>query len=95
MSAVDGVGPVLEAGEVAEAIVRAIREQNQDVTVHDRGSYLRVVVPGRCVLERAVVERILGRAFALPGDLELAMVSFAGSIRIDANVVVWTNGARP
>jgi toluene monooxygenase system protein D len=88
-----GVGPVLEAGEVADAIVRAIRETNPEVDVQDRGSYLRVLVPGRCVLERARVERILGRSFALPAELELTMVAFTGSITFSANRVIWSLGA--
>ena len=94
MNEPDQVGPVLEAGVVAEAIVRALRELNRDVTVQDRGSYLRVLVPGRCVLERATLERILGRPFALPGDLELSMVAFRGAISIQADAVVWTDGRR-
>jgi toluene monooxygenase system protein D len=88
-----GVGPVLEAGEVADAIVRAIREANPEATVQDRGSYLRVLVPGRCVLERARLERILGRSFALPGELELTMVAFTGAITFTSGGVVWALGA--
>ena len=42
------VGPVLEAGEVASALIAAIREGNRDVEIVDRGSYLRVLCPQRC-----------------------------------------------
>jgi hypothetical protein len=35
------VGPVLAAGPVADAIVAAIRRENDGVEVTDRGSYLR------------------------------------------------------
>ena len=40
--------------------IAAIREQNHDVEVQDRGSYLRVLAAGRCVITRQAVERILG-----------------------------------
>jgi hypothetical protein len=86
----DGVGPVLEASEVGHAIVAAIREAHPDATVIDRGSYLRVLVPGRCVVRRDAIARLLGRPFALPGDLELAMPSFKGRIAIGDDEVVWS-----
>jgi toluene monooxygenase system protein D len=86
------VGPVLEAGEVARGVVAAIRGANGDVEVEDRGAYLRVLVPGTCVLERERVERELGRPFRLPGDLELVMPSFAGRLQILRDSVVWKAG---
>jgi hypothetical protein len=89
-STFDCVGPVLEAdGEVSDAIVAAIREANPDVTVLDRGSYVRVLVPNRCVVRRAAIERALGRSFRLPGDLELVMPAFKGAIVISDDEVVW------
>ena len=51
------VGPVLQAGTSADAIVAAIRELNPGVEVVDRGSYLRVQVERRCVVTRASIER--------------------------------------
>jgi toluene monooxygenase system ferredoxin subunit len=65
------VGPVLEAGPVGSVLAAAIRERHPDAEIEDRGSYLRVLVPRRCVLAREAVERLLGRDFRLPGDLEL------------------------
>ncbi|MGH2900492.1 MAG: MmoB/DmpM family protein [Solirubrobacteraceae bacterium] len=86
----DRVGPVLEAdGDLVEAIVSAIRDNHPDAAVIDRGGYLRVLVPGRCVVQRAAVERALGRPFRLPGDLELVMPSFKGAIEITDDEVVW------
>jgi hypothetical protein len=41
----DRVGPVLQSGELGNAIVAAIRDLNSDVLVTDRGAYLRVLVP--------------------------------------------------
>jgi toluene monooxygenase system protein D len=86
----DRVGPVLEAdGDLVEAIVSAIRDNHPDAAVIDRGGYLRVLVPGRCVVQRTAVERALGRPFRLPGDLELVMPSFKGAIEITDDQVVW------
>ena len=86
------VGPVLELGAVADAIVQAIRRRNADVRVVDRGAYLRVGVPLRCVLRRADVEESLGRPFRLPNDLEMVMPSFKGNMTLDAEEVVWSFG---
>jgi hypothetical protein len=85
----NGVGPVLEAGEIAQALVAAIRMSNAEVAVADRGAYLRVLVPGRCLLARTEVERVLGRPFHLPGDLERVMPSFSGRFRATRDQAVW------
>ena len=89
MSEPDLVGPVLEAGGAAAAVIAAIRELNPAAIIHDRGAYLRVAVPGRCVLRRDAVERLLGHPFRLPGDLERIMPSCQGRIAISADEVVW------
>ena len=85
----DLVGPVLEAGESASAVVAAIRQLNRDVVVRDRGSYLRVLVPVRCVVTRRAIEQSLGRDFRLPGDLELFMPSFKGHFNVTEEEAVW------
>ncbi len=61
-----------------------------DVVVLDRGSYLRVLVPGRCRMTREAVERALGRPFRLPGDLERVMPSFKGRLVVGDDEVVWS-----
>lgn len=86
----EGVGPVLEAGEVADAVVGAIREHNPQAVVQDRGSYLRVLVPGRCVVTSAAIARRLGRPFNLPGDLEILMPSFKGEMSVSEGEVAWS-----
>jgi MmoB/DmpM family len=86
----DTVGPVLEAGDVAAAVIAAIRAENAAVTVVDRGAYLRVLVPGRCVVGRDAIARELGRDFRLPGDLERVMPSFKGTLTVDADRVEWS-----
>jgi hypothetical protein len=43
-----GVGPVLQSTPFAREIAAAIVEDNDDVTVNDRGGYLRVLAPRGC-----------------------------------------------
>jgi hypothetical protein len=84
-----GVGPVLARGAACDAVLRALAELNPDLVCVDRGAYVRVYVPVRCVLQRGVVERHSGQAFRLPGDLEIIMPSFKGRLRMSEDEVVW------
>jgi hypothetical protein len=88
------VGPVLEAGEAARAIVAAIRELDPSVEVIDRGAYLRVQAAARCRVTRAAIERALGRPFQLPRDLEAVMPSFAGRFTVTDDDATWDRGGR-
>src|SRR5206468_10845035 len=88
----DHVGPVLETGETARAVIAAIRELNEAVEVRDRGSYVRVLVPQRCRVTRDAIEHTLGRPFRLPGDLEIVMPSFKGMFRVTGDEAVWEAG---
>lgn len=83
------VGPVLQSGTVADAIVEAIQELNQDVMLVDRGSYVRVLVPRRCVVTREAIERHLGRPFRFPGEMEVIMSAFKGVMRTTNDEGVW------
>src|SRR6202051_272079 len=74
----DRVGPVLQSGTVANAIVAAIKDLNQDVLVVDRGAYVRVLVPKRCFVTRSAIEKHLGRPFRLPGDIGRVESVFTG-----------------
>jgi hypothetical protein len=85
----DRVGPVLEAGDDADAVIAAIRELNDEVVVEDRGSYLRVLVPSRCAVSREAIERARGRAFKLPDELEQIMVSFKGAFAVSEDAATW------
>jgi toluene monooxygenase system protein D len=84
-----GVGPVLQATPFAEAVVAAIREENDDVVVHHEGAYLRVLVPCVCRLSRAAVQAVTGQDVRFPGDLEAIMSSFAGVMRLTDRAAVW------
>jgi toluene monooxygenase system ferredoxin subunit len=85
----DDVGPVLQEGAEAIAILAAIRRENADVRVVDRGSYLRVLCPRRCVVTRASIEAELGRPFRLPGDLELVVSAFKGRFHVTEDEASW------
>jgi toluene monooxygenase system ferredoxin subunit len=88
-SGTDDVGPVLQAGALGAAIVEAIRALNPGARVVDRGAYLRVLCPGRCVVSRAAIEHRTGAPFRLPGDLELVMSSFKGRFSVDDDEARW------
>src|SRR5713101_6034647 len=77
----DRVGPVLQSGPVANAIIAAIKDLNQDVMVVDRGAYVRVLVPRCCVVARSAIENHLGRSFRFPGELEMVMSAFKGLLQ--------------
>jgi toluene monooxygenase system protein D len=85
----DRVGPVLQSGPVAHAIIAAIKDLNQDVMVVDRGAYVRVLVPRCCVVTRSAIETHLGRSFRFPGELEIVMSGFKGSLQLNQNDAAW------
>ena len=90
-----GVGPVLQATPFADAVITAIRHDNDDVTVQDEGAYLRVLVPRVCRLSRGSLEEILGEDLRFPGDLEVVMSSFAGVIRLTEQGAEWRLAGEP
>src|SRR5882672_12417816 len=85
----DRVGPVLQSGTVADAIIAAIKDLNQDVMVLDRGAYVRVLVPRCCIVTRSAIEKHLGRSFRFPGELETVMSAFKGSLELNQNDAAW------
>jgi hypothetical protein len=85
----DRVGPVLQSGTVANAIIAAIKDLNQDVMVVDRGAYVRVLVPRCCVVTRSAIEKHLGRSFRFPGELETVMSAFKGSLQLHQDDAAW------
>jgi hypothetical protein len=87
------VGPVLQADELGRAVALAIVELNPSAEIIDRGAYYRVLADGRCTLTRAAVERISGRRFQLPGDLERVMPAFSGYLSINPQGASWTHEA--
>src|SRR4029453_8117514 len=85
----DWVGPVLQAGPIADVVIAAIRELNTGVEIVDRGSYLRVLCARRCRGTRAALEHHRGTAFRLPVDLEAVMSSFKGRLSMSEDEACW------
>lgn len=85
----DRVGPVLQSGTVADAIIAAIKDLNQDVLVVNRGAYVRVLVPQSCVVTRSAIEKHLGRPFRFPGELETVLSAFKGSLQLNQDDAAW------
>jgi hypothetical protein len=84
------VGPVLLATPFAEAVVSAIREENDDVVVRHEAAYLRVLVPEVCSLSSSTLRSIVGVDVRFPGDLEAIMPSFSGRMEITDHSAVWS-----
>jgi toluene monooxygenase system protein D len=82
------VGPVLRAGELADAIVEAMIEDNpgRRIEVLDKRAYLRVEVEGECIVRRATIEKMVGRPFRLQ-EIETVLGSFAGQIETTEETV--------
>jgi toluene monooxygenase system protein D len=89
------VGPVLQATTFGRAVVAAIQTENDDVTVQDEGAYIRVHTPRVCRLTKAAVEVQLGDAVRFPGDLEVAMPSFAGLVEMTETTATWWRASDP
>ena len=85
----DRVGPVLQSGTVADAIIAAIKDLNQDVLVVNRGAYVRVLVPQSCVVTRSAIEKHLGRPFRFPGELETVLAAFKGALQLNQDDAAW------
>jgi hypothetical protein len=84
------VGPVLRVGDLADAVVRAIEEDNpgKHVRIVDRGDYVRIHTERRCRLTKQTLERLLGYAYDLR-LLEIDMPSFSGRLKTRGDEYVW------
>jgi toluene monooxygenase system protein D len=83
-------GPLLRSGEVTDALIDALREDNpgKELTIADHGGYIRVEGPDGLVLNRATVEMMLGRPFMMQ-ELEIYMTGFSGKICTTTESVRW------
>ncbi|MGH8596270.1 MAG: MmoB/DmpM family protein [Gammaproteobacteria bacterium] len=80
------VGPVLRSGELADAVIEAIREDNpgQEIEVLDRHAYVRISLERECIVRRATLERCLGRPISMQ-QVEPILGSFSGQIDTTEN----------
>ncbi len=82
------VGPVMRAGELAEAVAEAAREDNpgKEIRVDDKRAYLRIDTDDEMIIRRTTIEQALGRPFNMP-ELEIDLSSFAGRIQTNPDYV--------
>jgi toluene monooxygenase system protein D len=75
------VGPVMRAGEVAEAVKEAAVMDNpgKHVLIDDMNAYIRISTESELILTQASLEECLGRPFKMQ-ELEVNLSSFAGQI---------------
>lgn len=82
------VGPVVRAGDMAQAVIEAAEEDNPGKTIRvvDRNAYIRIDTEGEMILRRETIERAIGRPFKM-NELEVNLGSFAGQIETTAEYV--------
>ncbi len=82
------VGPVMRAGDLAQAVIAAAQIDNpgKAVFVDDKRAYIRIHTEHEMVLHRQTIEEELGRPFKM-NDLEVDLSSFAGQIESQDNAV--------
>ncbi|MET7998232.1 MmoB/DmpM family protein [Amycolatopsis sp. NPDC005232] len=93
------VGPLMQAGEMADLVADAIAEDNPgaEVLIRDQGSFIRIHTPGVCRLTRQTLSELAGRPLRI-GDVEPHMAFFAGHITTTTDEMIWRSGqsaARP
>jgi toluene monooxygenase system protein D len=77
-----------------EGIIQAIRQDNpdQEISVIDRGAYVRVQADKRLTLTRKALERNLGRPYEMR-ELETLLSSFAGRLDSGTDAFTWYAGS--
>ena len=84
------VGPVITRGEIGEAVLDAIYEDNEgrNIEVEEHASYVRIKVDKECVIRFDTVSYMLGRDVKR-SDIESNLPSFEGFIRVDSEKMVF------
>jgi len=80
-------------GEVVEAIIEAIKQDNKDVIVEDYMVYKKVKAPKQLVLRRETVEDILGGDWEID-RIHIYMSSYFGFVKEwdeDQLIIHWEN----
>ena len=82
------VGPVMRAGDIAEAVVEAAEIDNPDKEIlnDDKVAYVRIQAEDELILKRETIEECLGRPFRMQ-ELEINLSSFAGNIEMGSDSV--------
>lgn len=74
------VGLELMKGEVAEAVLEAVRERHDDVKVSDLPGYWIIEVPERMEVSADYVRDYLGKSDWIMTDLNEIMAAFSGHV---------------
>ncbi|MGA8943893.1 MAG: MmoB/DmpM family protein [Thermoactinomyces sp.] len=80
-------------GDVVEAIIEAVKKDNEGVVVEDFTVFKKVKAPGKLLLRRETVEECLGREWEMD-SLQLFMSSYFGFIRNwdeEQMIIHWEN----
>lgn len=90
------VGPILRMGDYVEEVIAAIRDDNpaQDISVVDRGSYVRVQGHDRIRLTENTLRNYLGADYEIR-SFGTMMSSFVGRVITNSDEIVWENIKRP
>jgi toluene monooxygenase system protein D len=80
------VGPVLMTGEIADAAVEALDEDNpgKEFNIQDHEAYIRIETDDDCIIRRETMEKILGRPFIMQ-ELETVLSTFSGRIDLSSD----------
>ena len=84
----NNVGPVMRAGDVAQAVVEAAEMDNpgKEIHVDDKLAYLRISAEDELILTQESIAECLGRAFEMH-ELEINLSSFAGQIESSSHQI--------
>lgn len=87
----DLVGPVIRAGNLAEAVIEAVEADNpgKDVLVMDRDDYVRIHTVRECRLTLASLQATLGGPYHLAA-LEIDMPAFKGRLKTRTDEYTWS-----
>lgn len=79
------VGPVIKTGEIADAAIEAVHEDNpgKHFDIEDSIAYVRIQTDGECIIRRETMEAILGRPFNMQ-ELGVVLASFAGQVESES-----------
>jgi hypothetical protein len=80
----------MRVGDLADAVARAIEEDNpgKEVSIVHRGDYVRIHTEQKCRLTKQTLERQLGYPYDLR-MLEIEMPSFSGRLNTRGDEYIW------
>lgn len=88
------VGPVLRMGDEVEKIIAAIEDDNPgtEITVIDRGAYVRVQAEYQITVTQATLRRYLGANYEIR-SFGAIMSAFSGQVITTSDSITWQSVA--